>query len=150
VSLEWLDPINTASPTELEMRKTRRSTNAFSPVDFQQRAGFQCPGADQSAAAREQVHVASEFSAIESVEDSLALGGNTKHFDPATQYDEDAVMQVSPFQYDFVWLRIPLLTKRCQPSNLTVVKFGEPCFDLFGRSSRYQFTSRHRFFLCVQ
>src|SRR5580693_6564699 len=119
------------------------------PVDFQQRAGFQSPGADQSAAARKQVHVASEFSAIESVEDSLALGGNTKHFDPATQYDEDAVMQISPFQYDFVRLRIPLLTKRCQPSKLTVVKPGESTLDLFGRS-QYHFTSGHRFFLRVQ
>src|SRR5580704_15167604 len=119
-------------------------------VDFQQRAGIQGPGADQGPAARQQVHISGEFSAVENVENSFALGGNTNYFDPATQYDEDAVMQIAPFQYDFVRLRIPLLTKCCQPSNLTVVKLGEPCFDLFGRSSRYQFTSRHRFFLCVQ
>ncbi len=29
MSLEWLDPISTASPTELEMRNARRSRNAF-------------------------------------------------------------------------------------------------------------------------
>ncbi len=82
-------------------------------VDFKECAGFECLGADQGSTTREQVHVASKFSAIKNVEDSLALGGDTKHFDPATQYDEDAVMQVSPFQNDFVRLRIPLLAEPC-------------------------------------
>jgi hypothetical protein len=37
------------------------------------------------------------------VEDSLPIGGNTNYFDPATQYDEDAVMQIAPFQNNFAW-----------------------------------------------
>jgi hypothetical protein len=50
------------------------------------------------------------------MEDGLALGGNTKHFDFATQHDEDAVMQISPLQNDFVGLRIPLLAESCSPA----------------------------------
>jgi hypothetical protein len=46
--------------------------------------------------------------------------GNTKHFDPATQHDEDAVMHISPL------LRIPLPAESCQPSDLTGVKLGKP------------------------
>jgi hypothetical protein len=68
------------------------------------------------------------------MEGSFALCRDTKHFDPATQYDEDAVMQIAPFQNDFVFLGIPQLAKCCQPSNLAVVKLGKPCLDLFGRS----------------
>jgi hypothetical protein len=80
-------------------------------VDFKECAGFDCFGSDQGSTTREQVHVASEFPAIKNVEDSLALGGDTKYFDPATQYDEDAVVPVSPFQNDFVRFRIPLLAE---------------------------------------
>jgi hypothetical protein len=44
------------------------------------------------------VHVASESSATENMENSLVslvTAGDTNHFDGATQYDEDAVMQIS-------------------------------------------------------
>jgi hypothetical protein len=114
-------------------------------IDFKECAGFYCPGANQCSTTREQIHVAGEFSAIQNVKDSFAIGSNAKHFDSATQYDEDAVMQISPFQNDFVWLRIPLLAKSCKPSNLSVVKLGKHRLDLFGRST-YEITSGHRHF----
>jgi len=63
------------------------------------------------------------------VEDSLPIGGNTNYFDPATQSDEDAVMQIAPFQNNFARLRIPLLAKSCYSSNLTIVKLGKPCLS---------------------
>ena len=69
----------------------------ISPVDFKKGTGFHCPAPDQSPAAREQVYVASEFSATENMEDSLATAGDTNHFDAATQDDEDALMQISRF-----------------------------------------------------
>jgi hypothetical protein len=118
-------------------------------VDFEESAGFYRLGADQRSTTGQQVHVTGEFSATEDVEDSLARGGNTKHFDPATQNDEDAVVQISPLQNNFVRLRIPLAAESCQPGNLTGVKLGKPCLDLFARS-KYQFTTSHRFFLSVQ
>ena len=68
------------------------------------------------------------------MEDSLAIGGNTNHFDPAAQYEEDAVMEISAFQDDFICLGIPVLAKCCQPSNLTGVKLGKSFLDLLARS----------------
>ena len=47
------------------------------------------------------------YSTAENMEGSLALRGDTMPFDPATQHDEDAVMQISTFQNNFVRLRIP-------------------------------------------
>jgi hypothetical protein len=54
-------------------------------------------------------------------------------------------MQISPFQNDFVWLRIPLLAKFCKPSNLSVVELGKHRLDLFG-SSTYEITIGPRHF----
>jgi len=48
---------------------------------------------DQRSTTREQVYVAGEFSAMQNVKDSLAVGGITNYFDPPTKYDEDTVMQ---------------------------------------------------------
>jgi hypothetical protein len=59
------------------------------------------------------------YSTAENMEGSLALRGDTMPFDPATQHDEDAVMQISTFQNNFVRMRIPLR----DPGRLC----GPPC-----------------------
>jgi hypothetical protein len=90
------------------------------------------PAAHQSPSAREQVYVASEFSANQNVKDSLANSGGANQFDPPTKDDEDAVTQIPPFQDDLTCLCIRLPPKRGKLSNLRCIQLGKPRLDLFG------------------
>jgi hypothetical protein len=67
------------------------------------------------------------------MEDSLAVPGDPNHFDAATQYNEDTVMQVSAFQNHFMSLHIQLPSKGRESGNLPGVEGRKPCLDLFGR-----------------
>jgi hypothetical protein len=118
----------------LRARNSLRRSAQIRPVDFKKCTGFHRPTPDQRPAAGEQVHAASEFSATENMEDSLVTAGDTNHFDGATQYDEDAVMQISRFENNFMCLRIALPAKRRQSSNLPVVQLGKHRLGLSGDS----------------
>jgi len=121
----------------------------ISAVDFKECAGFHCPAADQSPPPREQVHVAGEFSATQNMEDGLAIGGDANHFDAATQYDVDAVMQISRLQNNFLCLRVPPLAELCKLSSLPGIQLRKHRLGLF-RRFLYQFTRGQRHFLSVQ
>jgi len=53
---------------------------------------FHCFTTDQSPMAREQVHIAREFSATEDMKDGLAVTTVANQLDAATEYEEDAMM----------------------------------------------------------
>jgi hypothetical protein len=82
------DEENAAQQKRIQEDRPERSISLhdvaqIGSVDLKECAGFKSSGADQSAAAREQVYVAGKFSTAENMENSLAVGRNTNQFDPA-------------------------------------------------------------------
>ena len=128
VSLEWLDPISTASPTEFAIRNTRRDMKAFRNISpsatsvcmmrrrFARLISSSVPASRARMRTRVRRPESTFTSPVNSPRAENAKGrpiacGNIPDFEAALQDDEDAVMRIALIHNHCTRLHIPLLAK---------------------------------------
>jgi hypothetical protein len=102
-------------------------------VDFKQRARFASTAQDQTAAAREQVHLAGEFTSLDHGENSFNSVQYTDDFNAAAEDDEDAMFRTPLVEHRLARSYVARHTERRELRDLGIIQLGEQQGVLFGR-----------------